>query len=632
MFAVDTSQGGSPFGSQPMLFTLGLLILLAFCIPLSLKKIDENVMIQVASFLLTLVVGVEWFVESTFTWEKSRVQPFSVTSAFGGLLGPIILNFSCTIFAPTFVNYKAKDVDVQRVIWTTMLIAVVFFGVVGVFPALAFDGLAVMDASSPTVNVITLFTNPMVAAHPIVNKAFCYMFSIVMLLPAIPVSCLVSQENIEQNFRLSQYGGTGKWILRIVCYALPWIVSIPLLTGNGLATFMNWTGVLCVLPANFILPFLIYLKCVAFRKVYNEKRTLTSKQTSILKNIHHHSSTIVSYLDSEQNFKFAASKDKEPFLSQFNRRKPNLPEIGTGLKLIPDPTQMSPTAEGGQQSVRLNFDSFVRRLGFGSKQREDNEFHIPLPPLVSQNTQKYGTVGGEDNGESTISLSVESAETLQVSIPAIAISSENGAGAEPGDTTDIGTERGTPEEPTRQASDEFWLQEAVPDPLLERPETTVGGASLQRLLGNATLTMQRLTTPMRKRSFGTFPPHESPTVNDSSMDGDEHAVAIPSSKPGTLIVDEDFTHLSVVAHDDYGLLDLAGMPLTGSADTRRENSRLRHLGTLMPIHKDFVAKTAFCAVPYWIPVSGPVIAKVLLVVSVLLVVLVVVLQIVSAVQ
>ncbi|KAJ3210571.1 hypothetical protein HDU82_007840, partial [Entophlyctis luteolus] len=465
----------------------------------------------------------------------------------------------------------AKDVDVQRVIWTTMLIAVVFFGVVGVFPALAFDGLAVTDASSPTVNVITLFTNPMVAAHPIVNKAFCYMFSIVMLLPAIPVSCLVSQENIEQNFRLSQYGGTGKWILRIVCYALPWIVSIPLLTGNGLATFMNWTG-------------------------------------------------------------FAASKDKEPFLSQFNRRKPNLPEIGTGLKLIPDPTQMSPTAEGGQQSVRLNFDSFVRRLGFGSKQREDNEFHIPLPPLVSQNTQKYGTVGGEDNGESTISLSVESAETLQVSIPAIAISSENGAGAEPGDTTDIGTERGTPEEPTRQASDEFWLQEAVPDPLLERPETTVGGASLQRLLGNATLTMQRLTTPMRKRSFGTFPTHESPTVNNSSMDGDEHAVAIPSSKPGTLIVDEDFAHLSVVAHDDDGLLDLAGMPLTGSADTRRENSRLRHLGTLMPIHKDFVAKTAFCAVPYWIPVSGPVIAKVLLVVSVLLVVLVVVLQIVSAVQ
>ncbi|KAJ3347131.1 hypothetical protein HDU83_002380 [Entophlyctis luteolus] len=636
MIAVDTTQGGSPFGSQPMLFTLGLLILLAFCIPLCLKKMDESIMIQVASFLVTLVVGAEWFVESTFTWKKSRVQPFSFTSAFGSLLGPIILNFSCTIFVPTFVNYKEKDVDVQRVIWTTMLIAVVFFGVLGVFPALAFDGLAVANASASTVNVITLFTDSLVASHPMVNKVFCYMFSIVMLLPAIPVSCLVSQENIEQNFRLAQYGDAGKWIVRVVCYVLPWIVSIPLLTGNVLATFMNWTGVLCVLPANFVLPFLIYLKCVAFRKVYNEKRTLTPKQTGILKQIHHHSSTIINYLDSGQHFEYAASREKKSksFMSQYRRRKPDLPEIGTEVKITSDPLQMSPTTEVTQQPEEFTFETIARRLGFGSKNRDDSEFHIPLPPIPSQHRQVAGAVGGGSSDASAVTVRVESAGNLGVSTPTIAITSGEGERVNAGNAAGGGSggdnvEEGLP------GGDEFWLREAVPDPLLERTESiSVGGAaSLQRMLGNATLTVQRLATPMRKRSFGTFSPHLSPSISDGAAPETDHTVEMPVSKNDKLTVKANSVQSSVnLANDDDGLLDLSGMPFTSPTEGRPENSRLRHLGTMIPIHKDFVAKTSFCAVPYWIPVSGPVIAKVLLGVSVVLVVLVVVLQILSAVQ
>ncbi|KAJ3288464.1 hypothetical protein HDU79_004821 [Rhizoclosmatium sp. JEL0117] len=294
-WAVDASVGGSPFGDQPMLFTLGLLAVILLCFPLAISGLDDNIQVQIVCFGLSLLVLSEWMIESSFGMQLARVPTAAASSAFGGILGPIILNFACTIFVPSWINLKSKTVNAQKTIWTAMGIAILFFTLVGLFPALGFNNLRVFGLTGSSMNVITILTDPTQAHHLAVNKIFCYLFTTVMLLPAIPVSFIISEQNLSQNFRMEKlWQQLG---LKLMVFVVPWLLVIPLQTGSVLASFINWTGVLLVSPANFVIPFVIYLKCLKFRRDYNEHRVLTPKQTSILKQVHANSTTIIRYLD-----------------------------------------------------------------------------------------------------------------------------------------------------------------------------------------------------------------------------------------------------------------------------------------------------------------------------------------------
>ncbi|KAI8611291.1 hypothetical protein BC830DRAFT_667701 [Chytriomyces sp. MP71] len=268
-YAVSEVLGNSPFGSQPILFSLGLLIVIVLCLPLAISNLDDNIQVQIVAFVMTLVVSAEWVVESSFSVKASRVPTLSVSPSFGNLLGPIIINYACTIFVPSWINLKRQNVNAQRTVWLTMTLAIFVYTLMGLFPALAFDGLAATGTNGQTSNAIANFINPSQAHHVLINKITCYAFSIVMLLPAIPVSFIVSEQNIVHNFEL---GGWGKWGFKFVCFVLPWLLIIPMQTGSALGSFMNWTGVLLVSPANFVIPFVIYLKCLRFRREYNEHR------------------------------------------------------------------------------------------------------------------------------------------------------------------------------------------------------------------------------------------------------------------------------------------------------------------------------------------------------------------------
>ncbi|KAI8611945.1 hypothetical protein BC830DRAFT_1138916, partial [Chytriomyces sp. MP71] len=75
-------------------------------------------------------------------------------------------------------------------------------------------------------------------------------------------------------------------------------LAIPLLTGPLLGTIQNWCSILLAGPANFIIPFLVYLRCLNFRKEYNEHRTISEKQRKILLDVHKESTRIHSHLNS----------------------------------------------------------------------------------------------------------------------------------------------------------------------------------------------------------------------------------------------------------------------------------------------------------------------------------------------
>ncbi|KAI8616824.1 hypothetical protein BC830DRAFT_1255196 [Chytriomyces sp. MP71] len=267
---IDNSSGG--LFPNSMLFTLGFLATLVMCIPLARSKMDDNISVQVVAFCVTLLVVADWFTESLFDFQKKRVPFLKFEPAFGVLIGPVILNFSCAMFAPSWVNLKRKSINTQRTIWITMAMAIVIFGIVGLMPAYGFDGLGIKSLTDNSVNLLTILTNQSnTRLHLVANKVFCYIFNFSMLWPSIPFGCIVSETNIVQNFE-----SKSRWFrpgVQFLCYVLPWFLAIPLLTGPLLGTIQNWCSILLAGPANFIIPFLVYLRCLNFRKEYNEHRS-----------------------------------------------------------------------------------------------------------------------------------------------------------------------------------------------------------------------------------------------------------------------------------------------------------------------------------------------------------------------
>ncbi|KAJ3178664.1 hypothetical protein HDU87_003487 [Geranomyces variabilis] len=285
----------SPFGNTFILFSCGLLLVAILSVPLGIVNLDDNIIAQVIAFWLSVAIGVQWIGASFYQGLKPAKVPAFGTS-FTTVVGTIMLNLAFTTVVPSWVNIKKRDVNTQGVVWSAVGIAVAFYMLVGLFPALGFN----LDASGSIL--------PALMRTGKLNKATAYMFSIVMLLPSIPVNFIVAQNNLVQN------KVAGKRIGIFLAHVLPWFLCIPLQTGQTMQAFISWTSLIFVSTANFIIPILIYIKCLRFRREYNESRALTQKQKMLLKEIHWSSRTIHRFIDD--------AIARESGLAEYTKRHP----------------------------------------------------------------------------------------------------------------------------------------------------------------------------------------------------------------------------------------------------------------------------------------------------------------------
>lgn len=93
-----------------------------------------------------------------------------------------------------------------------------------------------------------------------------------VLATTIPVFSIVVRYNLMQS-------NIHKGWANIFAVALPWIVVIPFLTGNGLNEILSWGTLFFTSVANFIIPFAIYIKACKFKQNPND---LTENQKRIL--------------------------------------------------------------------------------------------------------------------------------------------------------------------------------------------------------------------------------------------------------------------------------------------------------------------------------------------------------------
>ena len=286
------SMSSSPFGDSWMLITIGIIVVFFMVVPLLFIKMSENMYLQLFTGVLSFLICIQWISASIMfkyytpsaSFQNIKVLDYGAAND----IGVVMLSFGYTFIVPSFINLKKRDVPVQETIWSSTLLSLILYLSIGLVRKCFINQAAFFLPPPKDGNIL-----PILHAYgvpSVLTQISTYAFTIVMLLPSIPVSLIVSRDNLVQNeifsLRLSKF----------VSYYIPWIATIFI--GSSIQSFQNWTSLIFVSISNYFIPIMIYIKCVQFRKAYNnDRRVLSLKQQNLIKKIHYQSIAITRYMD-----------------------------------------------------------------------------------------------------------------------------------------------------------------------------------------------------------------------------------------------------------------------------------------------------------------------------------------------
>jgi len=206
----------------------------------------------------------------TRTGLKAEVKPFTSLQQQAGVLGTIMFNFAYITTIPSWVNEKKPLVSVHLSLWSACIVSTITFFLVGYLGARAFS---TMPQDSDILSVINKsnYSNEL-------SRILVYLFPLMVLATSIPVYSIIVRYNLLQN------NVVPKAWANIFAVVVPWAVAIPFMQGGALNQLMNWSSLFFSSVANFIIPFVIYMKASEFRLSVRER--LSEEQLEIMRSMH----------------------------------------------------------------------------------------------------------------------------------------------------------------------------------------------------------------------------------------------------------------------------------------------------------------------------------------------------------
>jgi len=254
----------SPFSANSYyLFTIGFILMMIVVIPLGLLNLDDNIYIQIMANVFLFLITVDFMITFIRHGLDFSSVPFYKGSGQAPVLGVIMANFAFATTVPSWCGEKKKEVSVNKSLWLSTTLSSLVFFLLGYFGALSFkfpadgDVLSVINGSH--------FANRL-------TRLLVYVFPVMILATTIPVFSIIVRYNLLQS-------GVHKIWANLLAVALPWVVAIPLLTGDGLNDVLNWGTLLFSSIPNFIIPFVVYIKAKSFNRKHCE---LNEHQKQIL--------------------------------------------------------------------------------------------------------------------------------------------------------------------------------------------------------------------------------------------------------------------------------------------------------------------------------------------------------------
>mmetsp|Transcript_34741 Transcript_34741/g.55878 ORF Transcript_34741/g.55878 Transcript_34741/m.55878 type:complete len:606 (-) Transcript_34741:301-2118(-) len=238
----DNSDSGSDsvFGDKYVI-SVGFLAILVISIPLGYLNLDDNIVVQVVSFIGLVVICTAWVVFFGLEGIDASLCPsFASNSA---AFGYVFFNYSFVITVPSWINEKRPDVTVSSLIWNTTFIGMLFFLLVGILGSMAqkYDG----DA-----DLLTVLTGKEKATW---IRVLTFSFPLFALVTSIPVFSIIMRYNLLEN-RICGTSAANFWSV-----LMPWMLSLLVYGGNSINYILAWAGIVTVGPLNFVVPAWVYL-------------------------------------------------------------------------------------------------------------------------------------------------------------------------------------------------------------------------------------------------------------------------------------------------------------------------------------------------------------------------------------
>ncbi|KAG0344989.1 hypothetical protein BG004_004036, partial [Podila humilis] len=235
-------QSASPF-SGIMIMTTGVVLALAMIIPLALLKLSENIWLQLVSFILILLIVLQWII----TFFQHGLDPTLVPAVgpdISQTFGTVLFNYAFITTVPSWANAKKPSVSIHKTLGWSVSITTVVYLCVAIIGGMAYE----IPANSSLIQAINSAPNA-----SILSQVTGYTFPIAALITSVPINIIVIRYNLIQS------GACNMVWSNILSGVLPWLVAIPCMTGSGLTTVINWSSLFLVSTANFIIPFILYI-------------------------------------------------------------------------------------------------------------------------------------------------------------------------------------------------------------------------------------------------------------------------------------------------------------------------------------------------------------------------------------
>jgi len=227
-----------------------------------------------------------------------------------------MFNFAFVTTIPSWINIKKKEVSVQKSLWTSTITSVIIYILIGYSAALSFKDKA---NENTTLNILSKlsslgFEEKNLKFLDFIGRGSTYIFSVAILMVSIPVFSIIVRNNLVQNKICGYKTAT------FFSHVLPWICVLPFQTGTLINSVINWSSLLFVSTANFILPILIFIKCLKFKKQLDKNHYFTPRQRELLRTIHWQSKAIQGFIDSYPSIRY---DNPPPILNKLKNEEGN---------------------------------------------------------------------------------------------------------------------------------------------------------------------------------------------------------------------------------------------------------------------------------------------------------------------
>jgi len=212
-------------------------------------NLDDNMIVQKGAFLIACLIFFEWFVVFIIRMVNGVFVPLVPVVYYGDaapVFGVIVFNYAMVVTVPSWCNEKTHATNINRTLGYSITIGTLLFLFVGLLGGLSYhispdggDLLSAIDASPQ---------------GGIISSICVYLFPISVVATSIPIYSIIVRYNLLENKICN------KPMANFIGVILPWLVTIPFYTGQGLNNVINWSSLISGGIINFIIPFWLYVR------------------------------------------------------------------------------------------------------------------------------------------------------------------------------------------------------------------------------------------------------------------------------------------------------------------------------------------------------------------------------------